>query len=143
MNIRPFAIADQDAVIQIWQACGLVTSWNDPEKDIARKVKVNPELFLVAERDGLVIGTIMGGYDGHRGWINYLAVTPDAQGHKIGEQLIKITEQKLLALGCPKVNLQIRSTNTQMIEYYRKLGYLEDHAVGMGKRLIPDNNLNP
>ncbi len=138
MNIRPFHISDETQVISLWQACGLVVAWNDPKKDIQRKLTVNPELFLVAEKDNNIVGSIMGGYEGHRGWINYLAVLPEYQGSGIGRELISLTEQNLLALGCPKINLQVRSTNTHIIEYYKTLGYTEDHAVGMGKRLIPD-----
>jgi len=139
MNIRPFQIEDQAQVIQLWQACGLVVPWNDPVKDIQRKLAVGPDLFLVAEDKGEITGAIMGGYEGHRGWINYLAVSPDKQSKGLGKTLIETIEGKLKDLGCPKINLQIRSTNTKLIEYYRSLGYQEDHAVGMGKRLIPDN----
>jgi ribosomal protein S18 acetylase RimI-like enzyme len=139
ITIRPFELTDKPAVINLWHECGLVVAWNDPEKDIQRKLAVNPELFLVALVDDTLVGTVMGGYEGHRGWINYMAVLPDHQGKGIGRQLIEQTESNLLALGCPKINLQVRSTNTQIIEYYKTLGFSEDHAVGMGKRLIPDN----
>lgn len=139
MNIRPYQTADESQVIQLWRDCGLVVPWNDPKKDIQRKLYVNPELFLVGVIQERVVATVMGGYDGHRGWINYLAVSPDHQGQHLGKQLIDKTEKNLLAMGCPKINLQIRSTNTKMIEYYKKLGFSEDNAVGMGKRLIQDD----
>ncbi|EAR10443.1 GNAT family acetyltransferase [Reinekea blandensis] len=139
MLIRPFQKPDQPTVISLWHDCGLVVPWNNPEKDIDRKLREQPELFLVAEQDGVVVGTLMGGYEGHRGWMNYLGVRPDLQGEGIARQMITFLEQRLLERGCPKVNLQVRSTNTQVIEFYRQLGYSEDHAIGMGKRLIPDN----
>lgn len=139
LNIRPATLADSDTIVPIWQACRLTVPWNDPYKDIARKMKVSPELFLVAEQNGRVVGTIMGGYEGHRGWINYLAVTPDHQGEGIGRALMETLEAKLLALGCPKINLQIRSTNTAVIQFYGHLGYYIDDVISLGKRLIEDD----
>lgn len=140
MPIRPYQTRDEYEVIQLWHDCGLVVPWNDPKKDIARKLEVNPELFLVALDDNRrVIGTLMGGYEGHRGWMNYLAVSPSEQGKGIARKMIEQLEELLLDRGCPKINLQVRSTNSKVIEFYRSLGYAEDHAIGMGKRLIPDN----
>ncbi|WP_420644161.1 GNAT family acetyltransferase [Candidatus Leptofilum sp.] len=137
-QIRPFALTDSEVVIEIWKACGLVVPWNDPHKDIARKMKVNPELFLVAIVDGRVVGTVMGGYEGHRGWINYLAVAPNYQGRGIGRALMDEIEAKLLALGCPKINLQVRSSNRAVIQFYGHIGYHIDDVISLGKRLIPD-----
>ena len=139
MLIRPFTDADQQQVIALWHECGLVVPWNDPAKDIARKQQVNPELFLVAEDNGAIVGSLMGGYEGHRGWMNYLAVAPSQRSNGLGRELVTRIEQLLIARGCPKINLQVRSTNTAVIDYYRSLGYQEDHAIGMGKRLIADN----
>lgn len=79
MHIRPFIEQDRQAVIELWQDCGLVVPWNDPNKDIDRKLKVGADLFLVGEGDGRIIATLMGGYEGHRGWANYLAVYPVAR----------------------------------------------------------------
>lgn len=140
MHIRPYQTHDEPEVIQLWQDCGLTVPWNDPKMDIARKLEVNPELFLIAQdQHGRVVGTLMGGYEGHRGWMNYLAVKPDKQGQGIARKMIGQLEATLLERGCPKINLQVRSTNTRVIEFYRELGYAEDNAIGMGKRLIPDN----
>ena len=138
MIIRTFDAADTDAVVQLWTDCGLVRPWNDPHRDIQRKVNEQPELFLVGESDGQVIATGMIGYDGHRGWVNYLAVTPDRQGSGLGRLLMARAEELLTERGCPKLNLQIRAGNTAVIEFYRSLGYVEDEAISMGKRLIPD-----
>ena len=139
-SIRPFMLADSDAVIKIWKACDLTVPWNDPKRDIARKLQVNPELFLVAELNGRLAGTVMGGYEGHRGWINYLAVAPDSQRRGVGRALMETVEAKLLALGCPKINLQVRSSNTAVIQFYGHLGYHIDDVLNLGKRLITDES---
>ena len=139
LTIRPFAIADSEEVIAIWQACGLTVPWNDPHKDIARKMEVNPELFLVAEVDGRIAGTVMGGYEGHRGWINYLAVAADFQRRRIGVALMQEVEAKLQALGCPKINLQVRKNNRAVIQFYGQIGYHIDDVISLGKRLIKDD----
>lgn len=138
MHIRPYQETDEATVVALWQACGLTRAWNDPHKDIARKLQVQRELFLVGEADGQVIATAMAGYDGHRGWINYLAVLPAQRGQGLGTALVRHIEQQLLAMGCPKLNLQVRTGNTAVLDFYRHLGYAQDEAVSLGKRLIPD-----
>jgi ribosomal protein S18 acetylase RimI-like enzyme len=138
MLIRPFADADEPAVVALWQHCGLTRPWNDPHLDIARKRRVQPELFLVAEWAGRVVGTAMVGYEGHRGWINYLAVDPAVQRQGLGSRLMQTAEQLLLAAGCPKLNLQVRAGNEAAIRFYAQLGYGQDEVVSMGKRLIAD-----
>lgn len=136
--IRPFAPADEERVVQLWRDCGLTRPWNDPHKDIARKLGEQPELFLVGTVDGRVIATVMAGFDGHRGWVNYLAVDPALQRQDIGRALMDEAERLLTARGCPKLNLQVRAGNAGVIDFYRKLGYVEEEMVSMGKRLIPD-----
>ena len=136
--VRPFADDDEDAVVALWTAAGLTRPWNDPHRDIARKKQVQRELFLVAEDDGAVVGTAMAGYDGHRGWVYYLAVAPERQGGGLGRTLMAEAETRLLALGCPKVNVQIRSGNEAVAAFYDRLGYTPDAATSLGKRLIPD-----
>lgn len=138
-DIRAFARPDTEAVVALWKACGLVRPWNDPRRDIERKLTVQPELFLVAvDADGLVVGAGMAGYDGHRGWVNYLAVRPDLQGSGLGRTLMGEFEQRLAAMGCPKLNLQVRAGNEQVLGFYESLGYEPDHTVSFGKRLIAD-----
>lgn len=139
MQIRAFAPADQDAVIALWQACELTRAWNDPKRDIARKLTTQPELFLVGLLDGQLIASVMAGYDGHRGWVNYLAVSPQHQRQSYARQMMQTAERLLEARGCPKLNLQIRSSNAQVIEFYRRLGYVQDDVVSMGRRLIADD----
>jgi ribosomal protein S18 acetylase RimI-like enzyme len=138
MKIRPFQMPDKDSVIQLWIQCGLVAPQNNPVRDIERKMKVDPEWFLVGEMDGQVVGTCMTGYEGHRGWINYLAIRPDLQKHGLGKQLMDHAEKILRASGCAKINLQIRATNLQVIKFYESIGYKQDPVVSMGKRLEPD-----
>ena len=141
MNRRPFDPATDEAqVIDLWRRCDLVRPWNDPAKDIRRKLRVRPDLFLVAEIDRRVVGTVMIGYDGHRGWINYLAVDPDHQQQGIGRQLMAEAERLLRAEGCPKINLQVRKGNTAAIEFYRRIGFIKDEAISMGKRLEVDRS---
>ncbi|MCB2029660.1 MAG: GNAT family acetyltransferase, partial [Rhodoferax sp.] len=129
---------DGPAVVALWQACGLTRPWNDPARDIARKLAVQRDLFLVGIHDGVLMASAMAGYDGHRGWVNYLAVHPDWRRQRHGEALMHEVERRLLALGCPKLNLQVRSSNTQVLDFYRALGYLQDDVVSLGKRLIAD-----
>ena len=139
MRIRPFRSEDTDAVVELWEVTGLTRPWNDPRKDIARKLSVQPQLFVVAEdEEGIVLGCIMAGYDGHRGWMNYLATTPDARGTGIGRALVDHVELELRELGCPKLSLQVRTSNAEVVEFYRHLGYETDDTVTLGKRLIVD-----
>ena len=137
--IRPFDEKDTDAVVGVWQRCNLVRPWNDPHKDIRRKLAVSPELFLVGELHGELMATVMGGYDGHRGWIYYLAVDPAHQQKGYGRILMGTIAEKLLALGCPKINLQVRKNNRAVIQFYGQIGYHIDDVISLGKRLIKDD----
>jgi len=139
MQIRVFDQADSSAVIALWRACGLTRPWNSPSRDIARKIAEQPDLFLVAEMDGQVIGAVMGGYDGHRGSINYLAVAPEHQGTGVGRALVERVEDLLRQRGCPKINLQVRLGNGDVGDFYRALGYEPFQVIDFGKRLIPDD----
>ena len=139
MQIREFDAGDEAEVLALWKACNLVVPWNDPKKDVQRKLKVNPELFLVGVVENKVVATIMGGYEGHRGWVNYLAVSPSHQRRGYGRQMMEAVEVKLRELGCPKINLQIRETNSEVIAFYKSIGYAVDKVISMGKRLESDN----
>jgi ribosomal protein S18 acetylase RimI-like enzyme len=137
MTIRAYQTADENAVLALWRECGLL-GWSDPRKDIARKLRVNPEWFLVGERDGQVIATCMVGYEGHRGWINLLAVAPGHQRSGHGRALMAEAERILREAGCAKINLQVRTRNTGVIAFYEKLGFAVDEVVSLGKRLERD-----
>jgi ribosomal protein S18 acetylase RimI-like enzyme len=138
--IRPFGEGDTDAVIRLWQDCGLTRLWNDPRKDIARKLTTQPELFLVVaeENSAAVIATAMVGFDGHRGWISYLAVASDHRGKGHARALMAEAERLLIELGCPKLMLMVRAENTTVIDMYEHLGYALEPTRVLGKRLIPD-----
>lgn len=138
MLIRAYQASDEADIIALWQACGLTRPWNDPRKDIARKLTAQPELFLVGEIDGAPMASAMVGFDGHRGWVYYLAVHPDYQRRDYGRRMMAHAEQLLIERGCPKINLLVRTTNDRVIAFYRELGYAPDEAVSLGKRLIPD-----
>ena len=138
MMIRAFQPSDEAGVVELWRRCDLVRPWNDPHKDIARKLKVRPDLFLVGEIDGAIVATAMAGYDGHRGWINYLGVDPDHHRKGLARQIMSEAERLLRKEGCSKINLQVRSSNSQAIEFYRQIGFAVDDVVSMGKRLESD-----
>jgi ribosomal protein S18 acetylase RimI-like enzyme len=138
MNIRPFRPADMEPVVELWSLCGLLRPWNDPREDIARKLRVQPQLFLVLELDGAVAGTVMAGYEGHRGWINYLAVDPAVRRRGLGRALMMEAERLLRDRGCPKINLQVRADNRDAVAFYQRLGFVQDAVVSLGKRLEPD-----
>ena len=139
MEIRPFEPGDETAVVALWQECKLTRPWNDPHKDIARKLTVQRELFLVGLLGQELIATVMAGYEGHRGWVNYLAVAPRRRGRGYARTLMQHVETLLLARGCPKVSLLVRNSNRAALDFYRHLGYAQDEAVSLGKRLIPDD----
>jgi ribosomal protein S18 acetylase RimI-like enzyme len=138
MTIRPFRFEDEAAVISLWEKCDLVRSWNDPRKDIQRKMQVQSEMFLVGEEDGQVIASVMAGYEGHRGWLNYLAVDPAHQRRGHARALLAEAERLLLERGCPKINLQVRTTNATAAAFYHAQGYGLDEVISMGKRLVSD-----
>ena len=139
MDIRAFRPPDEDAVVQLWTECGLTRSWNDPHKDIRRKLTVQPELFVVGELDGAIVATAMAGFDGHRGWVNYLAVAQKCRRRGLARKLMTHIEGGLQALGCPKLNIQVRTSNNEALAFYERLGYVADQAVTLGKRLIRDD----
>ena len=137
MKIRPYCPADEDVVIELWRACEMLR-WSDPQKDIARKLRVNPEWFLVGELGGRVIATCMIGYEGHRGWINFLAVAPEHQRGGHGKALMAEAERILRGVGCAKINLQVRAANTKVAAFYERLGFAAEELINMGKRLERD-----
>jgi ribosomal protein S18 acetylase RimI-like enzyme len=135
MQIRPFRAGDEEQVVALWRRCGLVRPWNDPRKDIAAKLREQPELFLVGTVGDEVVASAMAGYDGHRGWINYVAVAPERRGAGHGRAIMEHAERLLRERGCPKVCLQIRRENAEVAAFYAGQGYREDDVISMGKRL--------
>ena len=138
LEIRPYETRDGEAVVALWRASGLVVPWNDPFEDIERKLLVQSEMFLVATLGGSLVATVMAGYEGHRGWINYLAVAPECRRQGLGRRMMDAAEARLRALGCPKINLQIRKSNVSAVGFYRSIGFIKDESISMGKRLVDD-----
>lgn len=136
--IRPYLESDLEDVIALWELCGLTRPWNNPEIDIFRKLAQRDQLFLLAVKDNQLIATVMGGYDGHRGWVNYLAVHPNFQRNDVATALVQQLEKRLIALGCPKLQLLIRKDNIDVQSFYEQLGYDEIDVICLGKRLIQD-----
>ena len=145
METRPIEIVKftnaehRDRVIDIWREIfGYEDAHNDPGLVIDKKIEVNDGLFFVARADTNIIGTIMAGYDGHRGWIYSLAVLPQYQKKSLGSALLTYAEKKLLALGCVKINLQIVDGNDSAVKFYETNGYTIEKRISMGKRLGED-----
>lgn len=137
--VRPFEEGDREALVALWVACDLTRAWNDPDRDIDRKLAHDAEDLLVLERSSEIIGSTMVGYDGHRGWINYLAVHPSCRRQGHARQLLAEAERRLCERGCAKVNLQVRSANVQALGFFSRIGYVPDEVIGLGKRLGVDD----
>jgi ribosomal protein S18 acetylase RimI-like enzyme len=154
IEVRRFVEPDRAAVIGLWERCGLTRPWNDPGLDIDRKL-AHDGILLVAvavavatadpdradQASATIVGTVMAGYDGHRGWVNYLAVEPTHRRGGIGARLMDAAEHHLRLLGCPKINLQIRDDNLAAVAFYESLGFGRDAVLSMGKRLVDDTTV--
>ncbi len=135
LMIRPILESDEKEVVALWKECGLIVPQNDPHKDIMTKFSYQPELFLVGLLNNRIIATVMTGYEGHRGWINYLGVLPEYQRRGFARKMMEAAEEKLKKIGCPKINLQVRHTNKGVIEFYTGIGYKDDQVLSLGKKL--------
>jgi ribosomal protein S18 acetylase RimI-like enzyme len=139
MLVRAYREADEQEVVSLWrEVFPDAPWWNDPALDIRRKLAVQRDLFLVAEDEGRVVGTAMGGYDGHRGWVYYVAVLPGSRRRGTGTALMRELEERLTRLGCRKLNLQVRTSNASVVDFYRSLGYTTQELISMGKLLGDD-----
>ena len=134
-SIRKYQPHDKEDVIKLWQICELIIPKNIPEKEIEEKMAFQPDLFFVGTINTDLIATIMIGYDGHRGWINYLAVNPKYQRMGYGTLLMDHATKLLKQMGCSKINVQIRNKNISVISFYEKKGYINDDVISFGKRL--------
>ena len=136
LAIRPFASTDHAALHRLWQRVFADDPpWNAPEVLIASKLRVQPELLLVALLDEVLVGAVMAGYDGVRGWIYHLAVAPESRRRGVATALVRAAEDALRRLGCPKVNLQVRASNADVVAFYLTLGFVVEERVSMGHRL--------
>ena len=139
MEIRVFVEADTNAVIDLWNLADLTHPNNNPSLDIKRKMNDSPWGVLVAMDGKTIIGSIMVGYDGHRGWINYLACHPNHRRRGVAKSLMNEAKKLLIERGCPKINLQVRSGNASAVKFYESIGYLDDNVTSFGLRLNPNN----
>jgi ribosomal protein S18 acetylase RimI-like enzyme len=136
MDVRPFADGDTEAVVALWrEVFPDAPPHNDPRRDIERTLAVSPELFFVASTADGIVGTAMAGYDGHRGWVYYVAVHPGHRRQGVGAALMRAVEEALVKAGCGKLNLQVRSSNAGAVGFYKRLGYVVEDRVSMGKLL--------
>ena len=136
MEIRPYETADFAGLDALWREAFP----NDPPRNraaqsVAAKLAMNDDLLFVAVDQGEVIGSIMAGYDGHRGWLYSVAVRQHAKRRGIGTALVETAETALRKLGCPKINLQVRSTNMAVIDFYKELGFAVEDHISMGRLL--------
>ena len=141
-TIRAFHPDDTAAVIDLWVECGLVVPWNNPETDIQRKHQDSCEMFFVGELDSELIASCMAGYDGHRGWIYFMAVRQAQRGNGFASSLVEHAERELIKLGCPKVELLVRNRNIGVMEFYTSIGYVQEPVTVLSKRLIEDAEHN-
>jgi RimJ/RimL family protein N-acetyltransferase len=140
LQIRAYAQEDEAHVVRLWETVFPDNpTWNVPAEDVRRKLEVQRSLFLVGELDGVIVGTVMAGFDGHRGWIHRMAVLPGCRRRGFARALMVEAERRLATLGCTKVNLQVRSTNTGVVAFYQKIGYGVEDRVSMGKLLVEDD----
>jgi ribosomal protein S18 acetylase RimI-like enzyme len=136
LEVRIIRGEDVPRVVELWRTVFPDDpSRNDPALMAQRKLEFEPELFLVGEKDGRLVAAVMAGYDGVRGWIYHLAVDPDERRQGFGKKMMQAAEEMMMSLGCPKVNLQIRSSNEGVIEFYEAIGYKVEDRVSMGKPL--------
>ncbi|MBL7187804.1 MAG: GNAT family acetyltransferase [Phycisphaerae bacterium] len=136
MQIRSFQDEDTSSVIALWrEVLPDSAPHNDPATVIRQKTSVERNLFFVATVESTIVGTAMGGYDGHRGWIYSLAVTPTYQRQGVATALMAHLEEELVKRGCLKINLQVRASNEEVVAFYEKIGYKVEERVSMGKRM--------
>ena len=135
MNIRPIRDGDEAPLADLWTRCDLVRPWNDPFSDIAfARATAQTEIF-VGEWDSAIIASEMCGHDGHRGWVCYLAVSPDCQGQDLGRAMMTQAEEHLRALDVPKLELMIRETNAKVVQFYEALDYKTAPVIVMSRWL--------
>ena len=136
MIVRGFAAGDEDGVVALWATVFRdERAWNAPAAIVARKRPQDDGLFWVAIDGGRVVGAVVAGWDGHRGWLYHLAVEPACRRRGVGRSLVETAERALAARGCPKVNLQVLVENRDVVAFYERLGYAVEARVSMGKRL--------
>ena len=140
MNIREATAPDRGEVIALWEACGLTRPWNDPIADFDRAIGWAGSTILVAEFDDVAVATVMIGYDGHRGWVYYLAVDPTRQQAGLGRATMAAAQDWLAAKGAPKVQLMVRADNEGALAFYESLGLERQNVVTFGRFIGSDQH---
>ena len=136
MQIREFRLADYDSVLELWLEAGLLFRPGDRKDEVAKKIKRDPELFLVAEGRGKILAAVMGAWDGRRGWIYHLAVTSKAQRRGVGTILVRELERRMSRKGVVKVNAVVYRDNRKSRGFFKNLGYqLDERGLLFGKLL--------
>lgn len=124
-----------DEAIGLWEACDLTRPWNDPGSDLDRALQGPSSTILAAIDSEVLVGTVMVGHDGHRGWVYYLAADPSRRNEGIGRALMAAAESWLVERGAPKIQFMVRSSNTPVLDFYARLGYVEQDCLVLGRRL--------
>tara|TARA_R110002167_G_scaffold192921_5_gene395538 strand:+ start:152 stop:562 length:411 start_codon:yes stop_codon:yes gene_type:complete len=135
MTIAPMEDGDAAAIIALWQTCGLTRPWNDPDRDLSLARDAAGSTILVARDGDRICGSVMTGFDGHRGWVYYLAVHPEVQRRGVGRALMAAAERWLADRGAPKIQLMVREDNADAIGFYEALGLARQPVVTLGRRL--------
>jgi ribosomal protein S18 acetylase RimI-like enzyme len=135
MEISSLSPTEADLAAALWEESGLVRAWNDPHADIAAALACPTSTILAARDSSRIVGTVMAGYDGHRGWLYYVAVAADQRGTRLGRALVEAAEQWLAGQGARVIRLMIRAENEAVAAFYKALGYEDGEMIVMGKRL--------
>jgi len=136
LEVRAYRDTDEAAVVALWSRLFPDTrQWNQPAAYIRRKLAVQRELFLVGAIETRAVATVLAGYDGVRGWVYHLAVAPEHRRRGFGRAMMAAAEERLRALGCPKINLQIMRTNAEVVRFYERIGYAVEDRISMGRPL--------
>lgn len=137
MGIREAGADDREAVIALWEECGLTRPWNDPRADFIRAVEGKTSAVLLLDVGNTLAGSAMVGFDGHRGWVYYVAVSPGHRRQGLGRTLMQAAEDWLRSGGAPKIQLMVRSTNEEALAFYRALGLEPQDVTTLGRFLAP------
>ena len=135
LQIRIYNKTDAEEVVRLWEKCGLITPGNDPMADIRLKTEFQRELFFIGIHNSIIAATLMAGYDGHRGWFNYFGVLPEFQGKGFGREMSGHAASVLKKMGCPKINIQVRNTNLNVIGFYKEIGFTDHEVISLQMKL--------
>ncbi|MGC9513998.1 MAG: GNAT family N-acetyltransferase [Fidelibacterota bacterium] len=139
MNIRTYRTSDYEAVKNLWEAAGLYLSLSDTREELHKMLDKHPELFLIAEENDVLVGTVLGSFDGRRGYVHHLAVLPEFQNRGFGSALLKVLEDTYRRMGVVKIHLFIETVNAEVESYYQKKGWhRRDDLIMMSKTLRTD-----